>query len=218
MTQTVIQRMFVPFKKYLPSWIYNIMRSIGTVFLGPIRFGYETGFFLSSFKMAAVSKDGKPIPWYTYPCIDFLRFRKFDGKKILEFGGGQSTLWWAERARNVITLEGDKNWYEKIKNNMPENVQLHYVSMESREINVSEVNLVLDSIQNPTYDVIVIDGLFREEMISIALRLIAEDGIIIFDNSEGYGCYEGFKETTEPSRFFWKCSGGNLASLYLTVF
>jgi hypothetical protein len=58
---------------------------------------------------------------------------------VLEFGGGQSTLWWAERAKNVVTLEGNKEWYEKIKRDMPENVDLNYVSMENKEANVSEV-------------------------------------------------------------------------------
>lgn len=195
MTQTIIQKTFAPFKKFLPSWIYNPIRSIGTAFLGPILFGYRTGYFLSCFKMAAVTRNGEPLPWYTYPIIDFLKYRNFDGKNILEFGGGQSTLWWAKRAKHVVTLEGDKNWYEKIKNKMPNNVHLQYVSMENSAINIAQVNEALQSKEYSTYDVIVIDGLYRYEMIPIALRLMAEDGIIICDNAEGFGFYEGFKET-----------------------
>ena len=146
--------------------------------------------------MEAVSKYGKPLPWYTYPSIDFLKYRNFDGKIILEFGGGQSTLWWAKRAKHVVTIEGDKKWYEKIRDKMPDNVHLHHASIENREINVAQVNDVLESEEYSTYDVIVIDGLYRYEMITIAIRLMAEDGIIICDNAEGYGFYEGFKETT----------------------
>ena len=93
MTQTILHKTFAPFKTYLPSWIWNSFRSIGTAFLGPILFGYRTGYFLSGFKMEAVSKNGDPVPWYTYPIIDFLKYRNFDNKTVLEFGGGQSTLW-----------------------------------------------------------------------------------------------------------------------------
>ena len=79
---------------------------------------------------------------------------------------------------------------------MPDNVHLHHVSMENREINVAQVNEVLGSKEYSTYDVIVFDGLYRYEKIPIAIRLMAEDGIIICDDAEGYGFYEGFKETT----------------------
>ena len=72
---------------------------------------------------------------------------------------------------------------------------LHYVSMESRTINVDQVNCALDSEKFSAYDVIIIDGSYRFEMIPIAIRLMAEDGIIICDNSEGYFFYEAFKET-----------------------
>jgi len=113
---------------------------------------------------------------------------------VLEFGGGQSTLWWAERAKSVVTLEGDKDWYEKIKGNMPDNVDLSYVSMESKEANVSQVKESLSEKSYEEYDVIIIDGLYRFEMIDIAINYLKDDGIIICDNAEGYGFYEGFKD------------------------
>lgn len=145
--------------------------------------------------MKAVSKNGEPIPWYTYPCIDFLKYRSYEDKNVLEFGGGQSTIWWSSRAKTVVTLEGDREWYEKIKNTMPDNVDLHYVSMKNKDINVSQVNKVLDAKQYSVYDVIIIDGLFRYEMIEIALPLMKDDGMIICDNAERIGFCEGFKES-----------------------
>jgi hypothetical protein len=144
--------------------------------------------------MKAVSKDGKPLPWYTYPIIDFLKYRTFEGKVVLEFGGGQSTLWWAARASHVVTLEGDYEWHNKIKQTMPANVDLHYVLMTDPATNVSQVNDVLASKPLQEYDVIIIDGLYREEMVAIACRFLAPNGIIICDNSEGFEIYDRFKE------------------------
>ena len=195
MAQTLIQRSFASFKRHLPPWAYNPIRSIGTALIGPFLAAHRSGYLLSSFRMAAVSKDGSPIPWYTYPSIDFLKYRNFKDKVVLEFGGGQSSLWWADRAKQVVTLEGDDEWYAKIRRSIPGNVDLHLVTMESREANISAVMRTLDSAGYSRYDVIVIDGLYRDEMIEVALGRMSEDGIIICDNAEGYGFYDGFKES-----------------------
>ena len=193
MTQTIIQKSFAPFKTYLPKWLYNPIRSTLTACVGPFLSAYRSGYLLSCFKMAAVSKSGNPVPWYTYPCIDFLRFREFESKFVLEFGGGQSTLWWAERAKSVVTLEGDLDWYNKIKSRMPGNVDLYHVSMENDVINYSSARHILESLKRAKYDVIIIDGLYRSKMIPIALNLVSDDGMIICDNAEGFGFYEGFR-------------------------
>jgi hypothetical protein len=195
MTQTVIQRSFAPIKKLLPRWVSNPIRSIGTACIGPVLAAYRTGYFRSAFKMAAVSKTGQPLPWYTYPSIDFLKYRTYEDKIVLECGGGQSTLWWARRAKHVVTLEGNKDWYETLKGKIPRNVDLCYVSMESKEANVSDVKHTLQTKQYSKYDVIVIDGLYRYEMIEIALDRLSDVGIVICDNADGYGFYEGFKES-----------------------
>jgi hypothetical protein len=112
----------------------------------------------------------------------------------LEFGGGQSTLWWAARAKSVVTLEGNRLWHDKIKAGLPTNVELHHIAMKDVTASVAEVNQVLSKKPQIKYDVIVIDGLCRFEMIDVSCNFIADGGIIICDNAEGYGFYEGFKE------------------------
>lgn len=188
--------MFAPIKRTLPTWISNPIRSLATVSLGPILTCYKNGYFLSCFRLLAVSKDGKPLPWYTYPAIDFLQRRCFAGKRVLEFGGGQSTLWWAERAREVVTMEGDPQWYGKIKDRMPANVDLRLVTMQDRPSNVLAVNTALCSIQQrggaSLYDVIVIDGLYREDMVNVACRYLAPNGVILFDNADSYDIQDRF--------------------------
>lgn len=192
MAQTLIHRAFEPLKACLPESMSNAVRSIGTAILTPILFSYRTGHFLSCMARAAVSAKGEPLPWYTYPVIDFLKNRHYDDKIILEFGGGQSTLWWASRAERVVTLEGDHRWYRKLRRNIPRNVDLHHVSMESPSVCVAQVERILSSKKYATYDVIIIDGLYRYEMIDIARRYMTETGMIICDNAEGYGFFEGF--------------------------
>ena len=45
------------------------------------------------------------------------------------------------------------------------------------------------------FDVIIIDGLFRFQMIDIAMKAMADSGAIICDDADGYGFYEGFKDS-----------------------
>jgi len=195
MAQTAIQKVFKPLKDHLPDPVWNFVRSVGTAVIGPIRFAYFSGFWRSAFKCAAVTKSGAPLPWYTYPAIDFIKFRDYQDKLVLEFGGGQSTLWWAKHAKHVVTLEGDEQWYNQIKQGMPSNVSLHNVTMQSAESNVADVNRVLSEHSYSKYDVIVIDGLHRFEMIEVALNYLNEGGAIICDNAEGYNFCEGFKDS-----------------------
>ena len=194
MTRSLPHRAFASIRELLPKWLSNPIRNVGTAFLTPALYSYRTGHFRSSLKMAAVSKDGEPIPWYTYPCIDFLYDRDFKNKIILEFGGGQSTLWWAKRAKAVVTFEGNKEWHDRIETAMPANVELHHVSMEDRKACADQVSEILSMNAHSRYDVIVIDGLPRRDMVEIACRVVTPDGSIICDNAEGYGFYESFKD------------------------
>lgn len=194
MTKTVIQYAFAPIKRFLPDWLSNPLRSAATAVLTPVMFSYRSGHFRSSFKMSAVSKSGKPLPWYTYPCIDFLKFRDFHDMSVLEFGAGQSSLWWAVRAKNVVAFEADQNWFDSLNTRVPDNVDLNLVSMESRDVCVAQIDDVLARKDYQSFDIAVIDGLYREEMVDIACRMVTPGGIIICDNADGYEIYERFRD------------------------
>src|SRR5580704_17716769 len=119
MAKSTFHRLFGSLKKAFPPQLLGPIRRVVTALSVPVAYSYRTGHFKSSLKMAAVSKHGEPIPWYTYPCIDFLRFRDYTNKTVLEFGGGQSSLWWASRAKSIVTMEGNLNWYDRIKSVIP---------------------------------------------------------------------------------------------------
>ncbi|MEP6794295.1 MAG: hypothetical protein ABJB16_08220 [Saprospiraceae bacterium] len=152
------------------------------------------GHFKSSFKNKSISRTGEPLPWYTYPMIDFLRTRLFVDKTILEFGGGQSTLWWATQAKRIISFEDDKDWFEILTKKIPTNVELFYITKDSREKSLKEVSAILDQLAIPAFDIVIIDGLSREDMINVACSVVSPNGAILCDNAEGYGFYESFKE------------------------
>lgn len=195
MTSVWIQRAFRPFRDYLPGVIAEPIRSVATAFVTPILFSWRTGHFRSSFRRAAVSRAGEPLPWYTYPCIDFLSFRDYAGKSVLEFGAGQSTLWWARRARRVVSFEGGPAWYEHLRSHVAGNVDLHLAPTETPQACLHAIEEILTRDHGTDrFDVIVIDGLCRADLVELAVRRIRESGIIICDNSEGHSFFERFRD------------------------
>ena len=194
MKPTILQRSFAPVKRVVPRWLWSPVRRAATAVLMPIIYSYRTGHFRSSLAEAAYGQDGSPLPWYTYPAIDFLNSRTFAGRTVLEFGAGQSTLWWAKRADRVVSMEGDAGWHDRIRHQMPGNVDLRLIPMGSSEECVSAVRAALADIAVARYDVVVIDGLYRRELVPTALEYLSDDGVVICDNAEGYGFYAAFRD------------------------
>lgn len=189
MTRSAVHDAFAPLKRALPVGVSGLIRRAGTAILTPLFFSLRSGHFRSSMKTAAVTKSGKPLPWYTYPCIDFLRGQDFSGRSVLEFGGGQSTFYWASRAAHVVTFEGKAEWFRQLEANKPANAQLHLLPPLEADPMVRRVDELLGT---ELFDVIVIDGLKRSALIAPAIRHLRPSGMIICDNSEGYGIQEGF--------------------------
>lgn len=122
--------------------------------------------------------DGKdaPIPWYTYPAIEFIKQLDFSDKAIFEYGSGNSTRFWAQRCRKLVSVEDNRDWYEKIKIALPDHVEylLHQGTDYIQSINNCEGN----------FDVIVIDGNYRYDCAVQALGKLRDDGFIVLDNSD----------------------------------
>jgi hypothetical protein len=192
--KTKIQKNFKLVKAILPSFLSVWIRIITTAVFTPIRFSINSGHFKSSIKQKAVDKNGFALPWYSYPAIEFLQSKDFSNKTILEFGAGQSTLWWAKAAKSVKSFEKDPKWYKSVKESIPENVDIIHLSEEDDQDSLKIIDQVLLA-QNKRYDIIIIDGLTRKELCKTAISYLNEGGIIITDNSEGYGFKEAFDNT-----------------------
>ena len=140
MARTALQKCFAPAKKLLPKAIWSPIRALATAVITPIRFSTKTGHWKSGLQTSARGADGSPLPWYTYPAIDFLAQRDFNARNVLEFGGGQSTDWWSARARSVLTIEEDRDWFESLCGDVGGNVSLHYVPADAETRNIAPVN------------------------------------------------------------------------------
>jgi hypothetical protein len=124
------------------------------------------------------------LPWYCIPAIDFLSIIDFREAEVLEFGSGQSTLWWASRAQSVVAVEESAEWYAYVCKNAPPNA---LILLESNLTEHAQAPKALDR----TFDVVVIDGGDRALAAATAIEVVRSDGIILVDNSEGFWGREG---------------------------
>ena len=125
-----------------------------------------------------VDRDGNPIPWYTYPAIEYISQFDYSAKKVFEFGTGNSSMYWAKRAKKVISIEDKPEWYEKFAAEFAApNWQMRYCD----EKQGYEDTILADG---EKYDVIIIDGKRRAECAANAVKALATGGMIILDDSD----------------------------------
>lgn len=127
-----------------------------------------------------VNEQNLPIPWYTYPAIEFLEDKVKRDFSVFEFGGGQSTLWWADKVKQVISIESDEGWFNQIHQQMPLNVQLN---LESDEKKYADFIL---QYPDKYFDVIIVDGINRNSCLENSLDKLKENGLLIFDNTDDH--------------------------------
>lgn len=136
------------------------------------------GWFRSFREGRAVDRDGNPVPWLTYPAIEFLSRRVRPEMTVFEYGSGASTAWWAARVGSVHAVEHDRAWYERTSAILPANARVDHVPVDSE----SYPRSVLDT--GMRFDIVVIDGRRRVECVAPAMSALTERGVIVFDNTE----------------------------------
>jgi hypothetical protein len=65
-----------------------------------------------------------PVPWFTYPATRYLARLVQPQWRVLEYGSGNSTRWWAARVAEVVAVEHDPAWANALKRDLPANVTL----------------------------------------------------------------------------------------------
>ncbi len=131
----------------------------------------------------AVDARGGPLPMYTYAAIEYLGQLDFSDRHVLEFGSGQSTLWWARRAARVTAVEHDDHWVRRLEEAGLENVECLFAKRED----VASGDLYLAVLPDgQRYDVIALDGLHYHDCAAAARGLLNPGGLVVLDNADFY--------------------------------
>jgi len=176
----------------------------------------DVGWF-SAFKTGEpVDKNFEPLPWLTYPFIDFITERLKKEFNVFEFGSGNSTLFFAKRVKEVTSVEHNSEWYIKLKRNIPGNSNLILSKSERCEDYIVELKQ-----SNKKYDLIIIDGIHRVDCCLSASNYLTDKGVIILDDSEREQYSKGIKHLINEDfkRIdFWGIPPGMLLRKCTTIF
>ena len=71
----------------------------------------DDGWFESFNTKRSIDKEGNPIPWCTYPFIKFIEPKLNKDFSVFEYGSGNSTIWYAQRVKEIISVENDEDWF-----------------------------------------------------------------------------------------------------------
>lgn len=139
----------------------------------------EIGWFKSFETKTPLGRNSEPIPWVTYSFIDFIADRIQKDHTIFEFGSGNSTFYYAERAQKVVSVEHDQAWYEKILATKPSNSEMIFCELQ----NDGDYSKMPESL-GLKFDIIVVDGRDRVNCCYRSPAALSERGVIVLDDSE----------------------------------
>ncbi len=119
--------------------------------------------------------NGLILPWFTHGALDEILTWDLAGKTVLEWGGGESTAWWASKARTVATVEHDPTWAFDLT------CSSHRGNVIVLAVTGDDVATYARIPEGIAPNVVCIDGLYRTECLRAALAL-PRPVTIIFDN------------------------------------
>lgn len=176
----------------------------------------DIGWFNAFEKKEPVGANNEPIPWITYPAIDFLSQRLNQVFDVFEFGIGNSTLFYAPKINTLTAVEHDIRWYEKVKSKLPPNVNLMHKELQ---YDGEYCRAVLSDTKK--YNILIVDGRDRVNCIKHSLSALTPDGVIILDDSQRQN-YMPAREFLVQNNFkfidFWGISPGYFNRMCTTIF
>lgn len=167
--------------------LYSLKRT------GPL---LEDGWFRSYREGAPVDASGAPLPWITYPAIEFIKRRVQSTMSVFEYGSGGSTIWWSNHVGEVISVEHDRAWFAKVRESLHSRATISQIDLEYGGAYCKAI-LKYQS----RFDIVVVDGRDRVNCLKNCLAALKPSGVVILDNSErpeyaeglNFMCANGFR-------------------------
>ena len=154
------------------------------------------------------------IPWISFAAIDFLEGYLKPHMHVFEYGSGGSTLFFAKRVADVVSVEDKKEWHDTVQARLASkeirNVSLMLTPLDARSDGESLLQSeYVNALPNRSFDVYMIDGQDgpRHQVRPVCFRHIEEriqpGAIIVVDDSWRY---EGLRTANRAKK--WEAFAG----------
>lgn len=144
----------------------------------------------------------RQVPWISYRATRVLKRLIQADWRILEFGAGMSTAWFARRALWVFSVESSDEWYDRVRGLLAHR-GLSNVRLERRS-GVCHEYVDLKEVLDRSIDLALIDGDCRDECVAPCLEKVKAGGYIYLDNTDQPGDRQVAEARLLSSRVVWK--------------
>ncbi|TKJ38123.1 MAG: hypothetical protein CEE38_05025 [Planctomycetes bacterium B3_Pla] len=148
-------------------------------------------------------------PWLTYRAAKWLDSYLKPQMRVFEYGSGGSTVFFAQRVKQVVSVEHNPQWYQVVERTLYEleisNVEYILKEPEKADregdcsdpssyssgfqnkfdrMSFCEYTKVIDNYPDAYFDLVLVDGRARPSCIMHAAKKVRQGAIIILDNSD----------------------------------
>ena len=120
-----------------------------------------------------------PLPWLGFRAIRRLKKIAVPGARVLEFGSGMSTLWFAGRGVEIVSIELDPAWHRAVRERLKA-----IPNPEARVLLEAPPYEALAARLAGGFDLALIDGEARDEAAAVAVSLVRPGGYLYLDNAD----------------------------------
>ena len=146
--------------------------------LGSWLLGCERDFFWN--------ESGKVSAWWSESAVQFIKDRLKKDMRVFEYGCGNSTLFWMQYVEEIVSVENDPQWYERMRLLVSSKVTLIFRDLEYGGDYSKTIG------QYGKFDIVLIDGRDRVNCVRNAVNSLTEDGVIVWDDSDRQQYQVGF--------------------------
>jgi hypothetical protein len=135
-------------------------------------------------------------PWMHKDSIEYIE--NYSNNKqitLLEFGSGNSTIYYENICNKIYSVEHNKIWYDKIKNQLTKTnyklQEINYISkppINHKFYNVDKITELFPDIIGECIDVLIIDGIDRVNCFFGSINNVKKGGLIVLDDSNRIEC------------------------------
>jgi hypothetical protein len=130
------------------------------------------------------------FPWYTHGALDRIKSMDLSNKVVCEYGGGASTIWWANRAKAVYAVDHNIEWEYKVNDMIVTGgltTKANVTFVPTREGDQGRLrDEYIGAFDGIKPNIVVIDGVHRYECAEYAVYVLKPEMLIIDNHQQDY--------------------------------
>ncbi|MBK4728710.1 class I SAM-dependent methyltransferase [Oxynema sp. CENA135] len=145
------------------------------------------------------------VPQIPYTAAKTIQKYLHKNSIVLEFGSGRSTIWLAKQCATIYSVDDNEYWFNRVQEKL-KLLSLNNVVYEFRPRILDYVNFPSD--YNLSFDLIFIDGTWRQKCLENSINQLNPGGIIYIDDTDKH--IADIKQTEKLVRNIIHKKGGEL--------